>query len=154
MRPFWYIMLWATFVVGFGYLVFLVYQHLKLLSTWSILSQYHRPENTTDERALYLAFWQNNFELNHKNTNDETRKHIINTLRVYERIGLLIRKGGVNRHLVVYLIGDVGTRLWLMLENYIQEERTPEIRGDRFWHAGFEYLVMLSFTARHFLTSK
>ena len=67
------------------------------------------------------------------------------------REGLLVRKGGVNRHLVVYLIGDVGIRLWLMLEKYIKEER--DRRGDRFWHAGFEYLVMLSLKS-HLKTSR
>jgi hypothetical protein len=132
----------AFFALAVTWFLMLISQHLKLTSTSSVLSQYHPQGSATHERLLYLAFWSNNFDLNHNNTDGETRSLIIHTLRDYERIGLLIRKGGVNRHLVVYLIGDVGIRLWIMLGQYIQEER--KTRGDRFWHAGFKYLIMCS----------
>ena len=146
----WIEFLVGLFVIAANCLLILIARHLRLTSTSSILSQYHTRGSTIPERQLYLAFWEKNFNLIHDNTNDIS-KHITNTLRTYERIGLLVRKGGVNRHLVVYLIGDVGIRLWLILEKYIKEER--DRRGDSFWHAGFEYLVMLSLKS-HLRTSR
>ena len=143
-----YFALWITFVIFFvalsAWLVYLISRHLKLNATLSVFSQYHTQDTIPYERILYTKFCNTapHFALHQHDIETDISKHIISTLRVYERLALLVRKGGVNKRAMLYLIGDVCVRLWLMLEQHIRTER--ERRGDRFWHLGVEYLTMLS----------
>jgi hypothetical protein len=139
-----YLGLWIPFVVVFGYLVHLISRHLKIVATLSMFSQYHTQETIPNEKSLYAAFCETprGSVFNPSNLPTDTTQYMTRTLRVFERLGLLVRHGGVNKDAMLYLIGDVCVRLWIMLEQHIKTERTR--RGDRFWHVAIEYLTMLS----------
>jgi hypothetical protein len=114
----------------------------RLQSALNMFDKVHSVESMQAHRNLYEEFCKDRkFELNTSNLSASLWEDITNAFRTFEQIGALVQQGIIDKEFIVSLQANVCIRLWIVLEDYIQEER--RIRQNTYWAVRFEYVTVL-----------
>lgn len=133
----------------------------QLLTVWAIYRQL-RIQNKTSALDTALRLFHQNIDEKYYDTvrylydefysggykslriiKDEMKANVLLLLRTFSHIGVLYQENAIDKNMTMTFVGRAVCSAWIMLEDYIKEEREKRLHFE--WHWPVEYLALEGF---------